>query len=177
MKLLQSFLCAVIAVIVGGCATMPTGPSVMVLPAQGKPFAQFQAEDASCRKWAEQSIGISPSEVRNQNTASGAAVGALGGAGVGALLGSASGHAGAGAAIGAGTGLLLGTAVGSDAGRVYGEEAQRRYDIAYAQCMVSNGNRIVNQSVNSPPGYYQRRVIVVPAEPPPPVYYVPPPPY
>ncbi|MDR3430811.1 MAG: glycine zipper family protein, partial [Rouxiella aceris] len=69
-----------------------------MLPAQGKPFTQFQAEDANCRKWAEQSIGISPQEAQNQSTVSGAAIGTLGGAGVGALLGSASGHAGAGAA-------------------------------------------------------------------------------
>ncbi len=173
MKSLRRLLCVAIAVAVSGCATMPTGPSVMVLPAAGKPFAKFQAEDASCRQWAEQSVGIAPSEIRNQNTAGGAAVGALGGAGVGALLGAAGGHAGAGAAIGAGTGLLLGTAVGSDTGRVSGEEAQRRYDIAYSQCMVSHGNR-----VGSERGYYnRRRVIVVPAEPPPPpVYYVPPPP-
>ena len=171
MKLLQRYLYLVVAAMVSGCATMPTGPSVMVLPAYGKPFTKFQAEDASCRKWAEQSVGVSPSEIRNQNTASGAAVGTLGGAGVGALLGAASGHAGAGVAIGAGTGLLLGTAVGSDAGRVSGEEAQRRYDIAYSQCMVSHGNRV------GQPEYYRRRVIVVPAEPPPPVYYAPPPPY
>jgi outer membrane lipoprotein SlyB len=175
MKLLRQFLCVALAVTVSvsGCATMPTGPSVMVLPAPGKPFSTFQAEDASCRKWGEQSVGVSPSEIRNQNTAGGAAVGALGGAGVGALLGAASGHAGAGAAIGAGTGLLLGTAVGSDTGRVSGQEAQRRYDIAYSQCMVSHGNRVGGQAE-----YYRRhRVIVVPAEPPPPpVYYVPPPP-
>jgi len=173
MKPLKRFICIASAVIVSGCATMPTGPSVMVLPAPGKPFSKFQEEDANCRRWAEQSVGVSPSEIRNQNTASGAAVGALGGAGVGALLGAASGHAGAGAAIGAGTGLLLGTAVGSDTGRVSGQEAQRRYDIAYSQCMVSNGNRV---GQTAPDYYHRRRVIVVPAEPPPPVYYAPPPP-
>jgi hypothetical protein len=164
---------------VAGCATaMPQGPSMVVLPAQGKPFSLFQEEDANCRKWAERSIGISPAEVRNNDTASGAGVGALAGAGAGALLGSASGHMGAGAAIGAGIGLLMGTAVGSDSGRVSAREAQRRYDIAYAQCMVSNGNQIGGQAVDPAPGYYNRRrvrrVIVVPAEPPP-VYYVAPP--
>lgn len=161
---------------VAGCATaMPQGPSMVVLPSQGKPFSLFQEEDANCRKWAERSIGISPAEARNNDTTSGAAVGALTGAGAGALLGSASGHMGAGAAIGAGVGLLMGTAVGSDSGRVSAREAQRRYDIAYAQCMVSNGNQIGRQAVDPAPGYYRRRrVIVVPAEPPP-VYYVAPP--
>ncbi len=45
------------ALVLGGCATVPTGPSVMVLPAQGKPFEVFQADDAVCRQWAAQQIG------------------------------------------------------------------------------------------------------------------------
>ena len=40
----------------GGCATVPTGPSVMVLPAQGKPFEAFQADDSVCRQWAAQYV-------------------------------------------------------------------------------------------------------------------------
>jgi hypothetical protein len=35
---------------VGACATVPTGPSVMVLPPTGKPFEEFQADDAMCRQ-------------------------------------------------------------------------------------------------------------------------------
>ena len=179
MERIKRIVIGTLFLAVAGCATLPPGPSVTVLPPQGKPFQQFQAEDANCRKWAEQSIGMSPSEVQNQNTASGAAIGTIVGAGAGALLGSVSGHAGTGAAIGAGTGLLMGTVIGSDSGRVTGREAQRRYDIAYAQCMTSNGNQVVNQRVNTAPGYYypRRHVIVAPAEPPPPVYYAPPPTY
>ena len=160
-----------------GCATtMPQGPSVAVLPTQGKPFAKFQEEDADCRKWAEKSTGISSAEAQNQSTLSGAAVGSLIGAGAGALLGSVSGHVGAGAAVGAGAGLLMGTAVGSDSAKVTAREAQRRYDIAYSQCMSSYGNQISRPAVHEPRYYYPpRRVIVVPAEPPP-VYYAPPPP-
>lgn len=158
-----------------GCATLPQGPSVMVMPAQGKPFSKFQEEDAGCRKWAEQSVGISPADAQNQTTASGAAIGALAGAGIGALLGSASGNMGAGAAIGAGGGLLMGSAVGSDSGRVTGREAQHRYDIAYTQCMTSYGNQVSQPAARPVHVYYpQQRVIVVPAEPPP-VYYAPPP--
>jgi hypothetical protein len=33
-----------------GCATVPTGPSVMVLPGSGKNFEQFQADDGVCRR-------------------------------------------------------------------------------------------------------------------------------
>jgi hypothetical protein len=163
MERFQQFLCVVIVATVSGCVTLPTGPSVNVLPAPGKPFSQFQVEDANCRRWAEQAIGISPQEVQNQNVVSGAAVGALAGAGVGALLGAASGHSGAGAAIGAGSGLLMGSTVGSDSGQVYGAQAQRRYDNAYVQCMYANGNQV--------PGVVRerrRRVIVMP--PPPPEY-------
>lgn len=167
MELIKLIMMSAIVLTVTGCATMPTGPSIMVLPAQGKPFTQFQVEDTNCRKWAEQSIGISPQEAQTQNTVGGAAIGTLAGAGVGALLGSASGHAGAGAAIGAGTGLLMGTAIGASSGQISGAEAQRRYDIAYAQCMTSNGNQVINMVP-----VRRRRVIVVPP-PPPPVYYSP----
>jgi hypothetical protein len=142
-----------------GCATLPSGPSVMVLPAPGKPFEVFQSEDAACRRWAEQRIGMTPQQNYDTNTVSGAAIGTVVGAGIGALLGAASGHPGAGAAIGAGGGLLAGTATGADNGRVYGYQAQRRYDNSYLQCMYASGNQIpgaVNrnyrqQSVPAPP--------------------------
>lgn len=176
MKYTIGFIMSLFMISVAGCATLPQGPSVVVLPTQGKPYSQFQGEDANCRKSAEQSVGISPAEIQNQNTASGAGVGALTGAAVGGLLGSASGNMGAGAAIGAGVGLLTGAAVGSDSGRVSGREAQRRYDIAYAQCMASYGNQVVNQARPARVYHQRRRVIVVPAEPPP-VYYAPPPVY
>jgi hypothetical protein len=157
----------------GGCATtMPQGPSIMVLPSQGKPFSQFQTEDATCRTWAGRLIDISPAEALNKDTTGGAAIGALTGAGAGALLGSAGGHMGAGAAVGAGVGLLMGAAIGSDAGQLSAREAQRRYDIAYAQCMASNGNQIASQVVGAAPGYYHRRRVIVVA--PSPVYYVAP---
>lgn len=55
-----------------GCATLPAGPSVRVLPGPGMTLEHFQADDAVCRQWAGQSIGISPQETVNQNTATGA---------------------------------------------------------------------------------------------------------
>ncbi|HBA87546.1 MAG TPA: glycine zipper family protein [Geobacter sp.] len=128
--------------VLGGCVSMPTGPSVRVLPAPGKAFEQFMAEDAVCRQWAEQQLGMSAQDTANQNTAQSAVVGTAIGAGVGAALGAASGNAGAGAAIGGGTGLLFGAASGSESGRVYGYEAQRRYDNTYVQCMYAKGNQV-----------------------------------
>ncbi len=152
-----------------GCATIPRGPSVMVLPPPGKPFELFQAEDAICRQWAAQQIGQSPQETVNQNTLTSAVAGTIIGAGLGAAIGSTSGDVGAGAAIGGASGLLLGTAAGADSAKVYGWEAQRRYDIAYMQCMYAKGNQI--------PGVVTRTRSLQRMQPPPPPGsgYLPPP--
>ncbi len=40
------------------CATVPTGPSVLVLPGTAKNFEQFQTDDAVCRQWALQQTGM-----------------------------------------------------------------------------------------------------------------------
>jgi hypothetical protein len=138
----RGFLLFLLALLVAGCASVPSGPSVMVLPTPGKPFDVFQAEDAQCRMWANHQIGQTPQETANQNTAVGAATGTLLGAGLGAAIGAASGNPGMGAAVGAGSGLLVGTASGASSGQAYGREAQRRYDIAYQQCMYAKGNQI-----------------------------------
>lgn len=153
----------------GACATLPTGPSVMVLPAPGKPFEQFQAEDAVCRQWAAQQVGGQPGAPATQNTAVGAAVGTAVGAGLGAGLGALAGHAGTGAAIGAGTGLLAGAAAGANADQASAWDAQRRYDMAYQQCMYAKGNQIPG-AVRVP-----RRPAPAPLPPPPPGYSPAPP--
>jgi peptidoglycan-associated lipoprotein len=164
-----------LVVMLSGCATMPTGPNVAVLPGPGKPFEVFMADDAICRQWAQQQIGgASPSQIANQNLATGATVGALAGAAMGVAIGAATGNAGAGAAIGGATGLLGGTAMGSNVGASSEYQLQRRYDIAYQQCMYAKGNQI--------PGGARRptRAYVPPPPPPPPppprvVVVVPPP--
>jgi len=147
---------------ISGCATVPAGPSVMALPGPGKPFEVFQEDDMVCRQWAARQIGQTPQETANQSTVTGAVVGTAVGAGLGAAIGAAAGNAGTGAAIGAGSGLLVGTAAGANAGQVYGRQAQRKYDVAYIQCMYAKGNQV--------PG--ARRVYRVRRVPPPP----PPPP-
>jgi hypothetical protein len=157
-KWMQGLMAMLSLLVLSGCATLPSGPSVLVLPAQGKPFEQFQVEDMICRQWAGKQVGMSAQDVANQNTATGAVVGTAVGAGAGALLGAASGDTGTGAAIGAGTGLLVGTAAGAGAGQGYGWQAQQQYDFAYVQCMYSKGNQIPTQvhqyrlrRVTSPP--------------------------
>jgi len=169
MKLKGAFLLFSALVALAGCATMPTGPSVMVMPGPGKPFDVFQADDFTCRQYAQQSIGgASPSQTGNQNLATGAVVGTLVGAGLGAAIGAATGNVGAGAAIGGGAGLLGGTAMGSSAGASSEYQLQRRYDIAYQQCMYAKGNQIPGSG--APP----RRISAPP--PPPPGYQQGPPP-
>jgi len=170
----RGFLLLLAVVVLGGCATVPTGPNVMVLPGPGKSFEAFQSDDMVCRQWARQQIGVDPNEAANKTLAGGAALGTLLGAALGAAIGGASGNAGIGAAIGAASGLLGGTAAASGPAYGAGYQLQRRYDIAYQQCMSAKGNRI--------PGVvrYPRRVYSAPPPPPPPGFRqgspVPPPP-
>jgi hypothetical protein len=162
MKWKRAFLACFALVLLSGCATMPTGPSVAVFPGPGKPFEVFQADDYACRQWAQQQIGgASPSETANQNTATGAVVGTAVGAAMGAAIGAATGNAGAGAAIGGGAGLLGGAAMGSNAGASSEYQLQRRYDIAYQQCMYAKGNQIPGATPR------QQRAYTPPPPPPP----------
>ena len=151
--------------ILSACATLPLGPSVLVLPGVGKPFDQFQVDNAVCQQYAYQQTGLTSRQAATQSTVSGAVLGTALGAAAGAAIGAAAGSAGAGAAVGAGAGLLMGTAAGSEAGGVSGHTAQGRYDGAYVQCMYAKGNQV--------PG-----VISAPRPPyaPPPPPYTPPPP-
>lgn len=153
---------ASVSLLLAGCATVPTGPSVMVLPGNGKNFEQFQVDNAVCRQWALRQTGTTPNEAGAASAVTGAAVGTAVGAGLGAAIGAAAGGPATGAAIGAAAGLFGGTAVG--AGNAYGAglSAQSRYDIAYMQCMYAKGNQIpvagARQSVSTstapppPPG-------------------------
>ncbi|MGB5423264.1 MAG: hypothetical protein WBN03_13970, partial [Desulfobacterales bacterium] len=173
MKGTRFFVTLAAVLVLGACVTMPTGPSVMVLPSAGKSFEVFQSEDLACRNWAALQTGATPAGVVNQNLTGGAAIGALMGAGLGAAIGAASGNAGAGAAIGAGSGLIGGAAVASGPAYAAGWDVQQRYDNAYQQCMYAKGNQIpgiLSASRSSasippppPPGYYSGS-----AYPPPP---------
>ncbi len=162
MELKHVLVSCLAAAVLGGCATMPAGPSVMVLPDPGKSFEEFQSDDAVCREWAMQLIQVPPSETANKKLASGAAIGTAMGAGLGAAIGGASGKPATGAAIGASSGLIGGTAAASGPAYAAGGEAQRRYDNAYQQCMYAKGNQIP-ASVVTPP----KRSRWIPPPPPP----------
>lgn len=62
------------------CTTIPTGPTLVVMPAPGKPFEVFVADDTVCRQFAERQTGISPQTAATQQIVSGAAVGTAVGA-------------------------------------------------------------------------------------------------
>jgi hypothetical protein len=128
----------------GACAIAPpAGPSVLVLPPEGKNLAQFQQEDTSCRGYALQQIGYgSPRQAANGSAIGSAAIGTMVGAAAGAALGAAAGGAGTGAAVGAGTGLLVGSAVGANTASASAVALQQGYDIAYAQCMAASGDHV-----------------------------------
>jgi hypothetical protein len=168
----RAVLPTVACLLLTACATVPTGPSVLVLPGTGKNFEEFQANDAVCRQWALQQTGTTPNRAGAASTVTGAAVGAVVGAGLGAAIGAAAGSPATGAAVGAGVGVLGGTSVG--AGNAYGAgvSVQRRYDNAYVQCMYAKGNQVPVPR-GSQPAYTSSPA---PPPPPPPPPGVPPPP-
>ena len=155
-----------------GCVTAPTGPRVTALPGSAKSFDQFQADDVSCRQYAQYSLGGDPAKAANDAAAANAAWGAALGAAAGAIIGSAWGQAGHGAAIGAGSGLLWGSAAGSNAAGATYYGAQRQYDSAYLQCMYAKGNQVPAAAApryyNGPPPYgYPYPAPAPPPSPPP----------
>jgi len=167
-KRYKLFSLALLPVFALGACTVapPSGPSVVALPGHGKTFAQFQQDDAYCRDYALSHDGASGSETTaaSNNATKTAVAGTLIGAAAGAALGSLSGNVGAGAGIGAGAGLLGGASVAGDNAQEAADSMQGRYDVAYEQCMVGNGD-----TIQQPPA----PVIVAP----PPDYYGPPPGY
>ncbi len=146
------------ALVLGGCVTVPTGPTVMVLPGSQKSFEQFQNDGVACQQYAQNIVAPAGQAAAN-NAAANAAVGTALGAAAGAIIGSATGQAGAGAAIGAGTGLVFGSAAGSNVAYGSSYQMQRTYDMAYLQCMYAHGNQVPGQvvsrrSVTYPPANY-----------------------
>lgn len=161
--------------LLAGCATLPPGPSVMVLPGSGKDFEAFNFDDAVCRQWALRQSGTTPQQAANSAAVGSAAVGTVLGAAGGAAIGAAYGDPATGAAVGSGVGLLGGSAAGANQAAGAQWALQRRYDIAYMQCMYAKGNQIPMPAGGSyPPPYSMQQRPSAP--PPPPPGNVPPPP-
>lgn len=150
-----------------GCATIPSGPSVLVLPGTGKSFDQFRLDEYDCKQYAHASVGGASS---NQVAEDAGVRSAVVGTALGALAGAAIGGNSRGAGVGAGVGLLAGSAAGAGAGQQSGYELQRRYDYAYQQCMYAKGHRV---PIAGRYGPTEQRAST---PPPPPTSYTPPPP-
>jgi hypothetical protein len=165
------WLIAAVALVLAACVSMPSGPSMMVLPGSGLSFEQFRFDDAECRQFASFQSGATA-----ETAATGAAVeSAVVGTAIGALAGAAiNGRRGAG--VGAGTGLLIGAMSGSGAAQVSGREAQRRYDNGYAQCMYAKGHRVPVSGHFVAPERQRQPAYYPPQDSPPPQYLAPPPP-
>src|ERR1041385_3586104 len=73
----KSVLPVTACLLLTACATVPTGPSILVLPGTGKSFEQFQADDAVCRQWAMQQTGTTPNQAGATSAVTGAAVGTV----------------------------------------------------------------------------------------------------
>jgi len=152
--------------IAAGCASIPNGPSVMVMPGSGKSFDAFRADDMQCRQFASSQVGGATANDAIANSAvESAAIGTAVGAAAGALMG---GHRGAG--VGAGTGLLFGAVAGSGASNASGRTLQQRYDIGYTQCMYAKGNQIpvAGRTMASRRPAYSAYPQYTPPPPPPP---------
>ena len=154
--------------VLAGCATIPTGPSVMVLPGTREGLRAVPGRRCRCRQWAQQQTGTTPGKASANSAVSGAAIGTALGAASGAAIGAASGNPGTGAAVGSGIGLLGGSAMGAGYAGDARWLAQRRYDIAYMQCMYAKGNQIPVRAKFQGPA--------TSAQPPPPPIDIPPPP-
>ena len=153
----RSTLAAVVGgLLVAGCAVRPpTGPTVLAVPPEGKALSQFQQEEANCRNYASNQIGVTPTQAGNQSLAGSAVAGTALGTAAGALVGAAGGAVGSGAAFGAGTGLLAGSAVGASNAQTSSYGLQARYDMAYTQCLASTGNKVQTAAAYaSPYGHY-----------------------
>jgi hypothetical protein len=130
------------ALLATACVSVPSGPSVMVLPGSQTSFEQFQVDDQSCRGFALSQSGVSTEDAAAESGIASAAVGTAVGAAAGVAIGAATGNPGAGAAIGAASGLLFGSAAGMNSASAAAAIAQQRYDSAYLQCMYAKGNQI-----------------------------------
>ncbi|SNX29480.1 hypothetical protein SAMN06295945_1857 [Polynucleobacter meluiroseus] len=120
------------------CVSAPTGPTIAIMPREGKPFEVFQQEDQVCREFAANAIKDSSNTALKEGITS-AALGAALGAAAGAVIGGGS-HTGVG--TGAGVGLLGGSALGAMNSSGKQSQSQTQYNIAYQQCMYSKGNQV-----------------------------------
>ncbi len=138
MSRFSKILSTSVVFLMSGCASLPNGPSVMVLPGTGQPFEKFSSDNAICQRYAYGQVG---GTTANQASVNSGLASAAAGAALGAAAGAAIGG-GEGAAIGAGTGLAAGGLVGTSAANSSMYSNQERFDNAYIQCMYAKGHQV-----------------------------------
>jgi len=120
------------------CVSAPTGPTITIMPREGKSFEEFKKDDEECRAFAAQSVKDGNTAALKEgaiSTATGAAIGAAAGA---LFQGGSSANVGTGAAIG----MVGGAAVGAMGAASKESQAQTQYNTAYQQCMYTKGNQV-----------------------------------
>lgn len=155
-----------IAGLLSGCVTPPMGPTIPVMPGPNKSLQAFEQDESVCEGYASQRIA-GGAEAANNTAVGEGVLGTVLGAGLGAAVGG-----GRGAAIGAASGAVVGTAAGANTSAGAQFTLQQQYNMAYAQCMATKGDRAPHPHRSPfypPPGAY-------PYPPPPPGYPPPPPP-
>ena len=122
--------------LLAGCAMDPRGPTVRAFPPPYKPFEVFQDDQYMCEDYARSQVAGGAEAANNR---------ALGTAAIGTALGLALGAAtgdGRTASFGAAGGAAIGSTIGANQSERANFSLQRRYDIAYAQCMYAKGNQV-----------------------------------
>lgn len=126
------------AISLAACVSAPTGPTITIMPREGKAFDEFKKDDEECRSFSAKSVQDGNSVALKQGAIS-AATGAAIGAAAGALYqGGNSQNVGTGAAIG----MVGGAAVGVMGASNKESQAQAQYNTAYQQCMFTKGNQV-----------------------------------
>lgn len=169
MRFRSTLVFVAVAAMLAGCATVPSGPAVTVMPGTGKTFEAFQQDQAACQQYAQAAIGgPNAGQPANDHAAGTALAGSAIGAGTGAIIGSATNQGGQGAAIGAGVGLLFGALSAANQSYASSWQLQRNYDGAYMQCMYAHGNQVpVRMSYRTPMGSGAPGMYPPPNSPPP----------
>lgn len=154
-------LASATAVALSGCVTQPMGPTIPVMPGPNKSLQAFEGDETACEGYAGQRVAGGAEAANNTALGEGVISTALG-AGLGAALGG-----GRGAAVGAASGAIVGTAAGANTSAGAQFTLQRRYDMAYAQCMSTRGDKVPHPH---PPRMYPPPPGPYPYPPPPPPY-------
>ena len=134
-----------VVALLAGCAMEPRGPSVRVFPPPYKPFEVFEQDQDVCEDYAHRQIA-GGAEAANSRAVGTAAIGTA----LGLALGAATGD-GRAASFGAAGGAAVGSTIGANQSERANFSLQRRYDIAYAQCMYAKGNQVPGYNRFAPP--------------------------